>query len=638
MKNWTRTSALMAAATTAAVCVLAQVTPALASGVSFAEVWGSNANGQLGLGSTTDQTTPADLTALTNVTSISAGSTHTLAVHADGTAWAWGDNSFGDLGNGTTANSTVPVEVSGLTNVVQVAASGQTDSLALRSDGTVWAWGDNTMGLLGNETEADSSTPVQVGGLSHIVQIAIGSGQAVALRSDGTVWTWGDYLVGTGGGATPVQVPGITNADQVAAGYAFDAALLSDGTIEEWGYNDTGQLGNGTTTDSATPVQVVTALGAPLTGVTQISAGWDHMLALLSDGTVDAWGFNRDGELGSGDFSNLWWPNQVAGINGASYIQAGALHSMALLADGTVRAWGGNAAGELGDGTTTNRNSPVTVTGLSGVTGLAAGYQDSFAIEGPPAVARSAAISGSAAVGATLTCSATFITATSVSYAWMRDGAAIAGAAASDYFPVTADESHQLTCSVTATNSGGSTTSTSAPVTVPGPPTVVQAASITGRAIVGHVLTCSATFSGSLKETYAWRRGGTAIAGASHKTYVPVAADTGHTLKCTATGANSAGTVATTSPAVTVTLAPHFVPPAPPKGAIHQPFSYHFIARGYPAPRITRIAGSLPPGLTLAANGTLSGTPIKIGTYTFTLKAANSAGSTTVTATITINR
>lgn len=250
---------------------------------------------------------------------IKGGYYHTLALTSDGKIKAWGYNAYGQLGNGTTTNSTTPVQVIGITGVTTITAGGY-HSLALTSDGKVWAWGHNTYGQLGNGTTTHSSVPVQVTGITGtVIAVAAGAYHSLALTSDGKVWSWG--------------------------------------------YNDHGQLGNGTTTSSTTPVEVTS-----LTGATAIAAGGLYTLALTPDGKAWAWGFNGDGELGNGDTKNSKTPVQVIGLTGATAIAAGGYHSLALTPDGEVWAWGYNADGELGNGTTTNSSVPVQIIDIASPT------------------------------------------------------------------------------------------------------------------------------------------------------------------------------------------------------------------------------------------------------------------------------
>jgi alpha-tubulin suppressor-like RCC1 family protein len=298
---------------------------------------------------------------------------------------AWGENTFKQLGDGSSAPlSDVPVPVSELKFVTAVAAGGR-HSLALLADGTVAAWGANGLGQLGDGNTTESSVPVTVPGLSGVKAIAAGGYHSLALLKSGTVMAWGDNeggQLGIGGSAesvdTPVAVPGLSGVQSIAAGNGFSLALLSNGTVMAWGENESGQLGDGFVAQSTAPVAV-----KHLTGVTAIAAGGEFSLALLGGGTVDAWGSNEHGELANGTFEEGANPLPVAveSLKGVAALAAGTQHALALLSNGTVMAWGADPFGELGNGMTKpNEASPVAVGGLSGVTAISAGDEDSAAL------------------------------------------------------------------------------------------------------------------------------------------------------------------------------------------------------------------------------------------------------------------
>ncbi|KNY26102.1 regulator of chromosome condensation RCC1 [Pseudobacteroides cellulosolvens ATCC 35603 = DSM 2933] len=297
---------------------------------------------------------------ISEVTAVAAGNGHSLALKSDGTVWAWGYNEYGQLGDGTIVDKGAkPVQVLGLTNVISIAA-GECHSFALKSDGTVWAWGHNSYGQLGDGTTVGEAKPIQVLGLTNVISIAAGEFDSFALKSDGTVWAWGYNGYGQLGDGTtedktkPVQVLELTNVISIAAGGYHGFVLKSDGTVWAWGYNGYGQLGDGTTVGKTKPVQV---LG--LTNVISIAAGGYHSFALKSDGTVWTWGYNYYGQLGDGTTEEKTRPVQVLGLTNVISIAAGGYHSIAQKSDGTFWAWGRNSYGQLGDGTNITRITPV---------------------------------------------------------------------------------------------------------------------------------------------------------------------------------------------------------------------------------------------------------------------------------------
>lgn len=288
-----------------------------------------------------------------------SASQHTLFVKVDGTVWAWGNNNCGQLGNGTgpplVPFSTTPVPT-GLTNVIAVAA-GSNFSLALKSDGTVWAWGNNDNGRLGVNDTTQRSAPVQVTALDNVVAISAGGGHAAAVKSDKSIWVWGlnaDGQLGlndTADRLSPVRITSLANhIIAVSAGYNHTLALQSDGQVLAWGGNDKGQLGDGTLTNRPAPIAtgVVSAL--------QVSAGNRFSAALtfstsFYNGTVTTWGANSLGQLGIGTTSDYnASPTMINNFTNIAFVSAGADHTVALKKDGTVWAWGGNEKGQLGNG------------------------------------------------------------------------------------------------------------------------------------------------------------------------------------------------------------------------------------------------------------------------------------------------
>jgi uncharacterized repeat protein (TIGR02543 family) len=323
------------------------------------------------------------------VVSVWGGARNALVLKSDGSVWQWGLNAHGQLGDGTTTDASVPMRVLGpdgmgyLSGIVDIMG-GEQHNFALKSDGTVWAWGKNLEDQLGDGNATDSDVPVQVSGLSSIVKLGGRGYHSLAVKSDGTVWAWGwDRYGALGIGIAdsnydypvPVQVEGLSNPIMVSSGFCFSVALLQDHTLVAWGSNEEGQLGDGTNIDRYTPVPVV-----GISDVIWVSAGWTHVVAIKADGTVWTWGgnywdgaFPGYGMLGDGTTLDHWTPEQVPGLSGAIQAFGGDGHTAVLLRDGTVWTFGANSAGQLGTGTITTQSLvPVQVQGLNDVVMLTA--------------------------------------------------------------------------------------------------------------------------------------------------------------------------------------------------------------------------------------------------------------------------
>ena len=313
---------------------------------------GSGGDGQLGDGTTHLRTNLVSVIGVSNVVGIAAGELFSYAWKANGTAWslAWGDNRIGEMGNGTVLHQqTNALQITNLTAVIQMAG-GNHHGLAVETNGTVWAWGLNDHGQLGDGTVSNRWVPVQVTNLTSVIAVAGGGAHSLALKSNGTVWGWGHASGGQLGDGTvpilrtiPVRTVGLTNVTAIAAGNLFSLAL-SNGMVWAWGDNGFNELGDGTTLQRNTPVQVT-----GLSNVVAIAAGSYHSLALKSDGTFCSWGKNDSGQLGDCTIINRSHPVQVGGLSNVVAIAAGGGHSVALKSDGTIVTWGYSNYGEEGD-------------------------------------------------------------------------------------------------------------------------------------------------------------------------------------------------------------------------------------------------------------------------------------------------
>ncbi|MEI6234210.1 MAG: hypothetical protein WCT04_14250 [Planctomycetota bacterium] len=303
--------------------------------------WGSNSNGQLGNGTLVDSTSPVQVGSLSGVVAIACAVNHSLALKSDGTVWAWGSNSNAQLGDGGNTDSNVPKSVSVLAGVTAIAAGGFSGSysLALKGDGSVWLWGFVAGTVKKNSTNiVAAQVPTQISGLTDITAIAGGGMHLLALKTDKTVWALGNNAHGQlGNGSTrlstkPVQVKSLANAVGIAAGTFHSLVRLQDGTVMAWGANNGGQLGNLTTKDSRVPVKVLL-----LNNAVSIAAGYSHSLAVKSGGSVLSWGGNSSSQLGrtTNTFSQSGAaglvPGQVDTISGTVAVSAGASHSLVLL-------------------------------------------------------------------------------------------------------------------------------------------------------------------------------------------------------------------------------------------------------------------------------------------------------------------
>jgi alpha-tubulin suppressor-like RCC1 family protein len=333
--------------------------------------WGGNSAGGLGDGTTIASTTPVDVAGLASgVSAIAAGDRYSCALTTGGGVKCWGYNEFGQLGDGTTTNSTTPVDVAGLTSGVSAIAARGEHTCALITD-RVKCWGANFNGQLGDGTTTSSGVPVDVAGLtSAVIAIAAGGEHTCAVATGGGVKCWGWNGAGQLGIGTttdssiPVDVVGLASGvTAIAAGGRHTCALMTAGGVKCWGYDEFGQLGDGTTIDSAMPVDVAWLTSS----VEAITSGGNFTCALRTAGMVTCWGIDLTGQLAGGATFDSAVPVDVVGLaSGVTAIVAGYYHICAITREGRVTCWGGNDSGQLGNGTTIDSPTPIDLRNADG--------------------------------------------------------------------------------------------------------------------------------------------------------------------------------------------------------------------------------------------------------------------------------
>ena len=343
-------------------------------------LWGGNGNGSLGdntngNGSTVNsKSSPVQtISGGTNWKQIGVGGSgtfHTACIKTDGTLWLWGFNTSGQLGNNAILSRSSPIQtVSGGTNWKMVACGGFSTA-AIKTDGTLWLWGINTLGVLGNNAILSRSSPIQtVSGGTNWKQVSMSQYNCAAIKTDGTLWNWGGNSGGQLGDNTtietssPVQtVAGGTNWKQVSSGSSVGgasatAAIKTDGTLWTWGNNLLyGQLGDGTVISKSSPVQTVSAGN----NWEQVSMSQSGCAAIKTDGTLWNWGIGDWGSLGDNTTVSKSSPVQtVAGGTNWKQVLRSYPTTLAIKTDGTLWTWGNNEYGQIGDNTIVNKSSPV---------------------------------------------------------------------------------------------------------------------------------------------------------------------------------------------------------------------------------------------------------------------------------------
>jgi alpha-tubulin suppressor-like RCC1 family protein len=348
--------------------------------------WGGNAHGQVGDGDTVSRSSPVQVGALTDWVEASSGQYFSVAIRSTGTMWSWGQNTGGKLGLNLDPSDkrSSPVQIGSLSVWSKVSAQRAGGCAAVRTTGSLWTWGDNQIGKLGLNDTYNRSSPVQVGALTNWKQPAMGGDQCFAIKTDGTLWAWGDNNIGqlginsTYARSSPVQVGSLTNWAQVSSGTASCAAVKTDGTLWSWGQNNNGQLGLDDTVSCSSPVQV----GA-LTTWKQVSMSGSFCVAVRTNGTIWAWGLNNSGQLADGGGYSRSSPTQIGALTDWAYASAGNAHCMAIKTNRTLWAWGQDSSvGKLGQNNINiNRSSPVQVGALTTWLKVSASQLNNLAIK-----------------------------------------------------------------------------------------------------------------------------------------------------------------------------------------------------------------------------------------------------------------
>lgn len=295
---------------------------------------------------------PTQIGTANNWASVAGGMEHTVAIKTDGTLWAWGKNKTGQLGDGTTITKSTPTQIGTANNWAAVAA-GVAHTVAIKTDGTLWAWGWNKHSQLGDGTGIDKNTPTQIGAANNWFSIVAGIYHTAAIKTDGTLWVFGNEAI------KPTRVGKDNNWESVAVGYQHTVAIKTDGTLWAWGWNGYGQLGDGTNVNKSIPTRIGTA-----NNWASVAAGKEHTVAIQTDGSLWSWGRNGEGQLGdgkSGDVANRNLPLRLGPTNSCGAVTAGSVHTAAIMTDGTIWSWGSNYHGQLGHGSTVTKMVPTPI-------------------------------------------------------------------------------------------------------------------------------------------------------------------------------------------------------------------------------------------------------------------------------------
>lgn len=329
--------------------------------------WGSNSNSQLGDNSTTTRPAPVDVVGLgAGVASISVGYYHTCVVTTAGAVKCWGYNSNGQLGDGSTTQRSTPVDVVGLSAGVASVSVGDGHTCAMTTSGAAKCWGRNANGQLGDNSTTQRNTPVDVVGLdSGVSSLSAGYGHTCVVTGDGAAKCWGRNVNGqlgdnsTSQRNSPVAVAGLgSGVASIYASFSHTCAVTTSGAAKCWGDNNSGKLGDNSIAQRNTPVDVV----GLSSGVSKISSSYHYSCAIMTSGAAKCWGANSTGQLGNNSTTQRSSPVDVLGLgSGVVNIAAGYYHACGMMTAGTAKCWGDNSIGQLGNNSTTSSNIPVDV-------------------------------------------------------------------------------------------------------------------------------------------------------------------------------------------------------------------------------------------------------------------------------------